>query len=214
MSAQNPVKAGRRVLFDEGHHNVHGASTTYRAFADVLRDHDFSVSITTTTFNTDVLAQVDVLVIVNARGADGKAPMEQRARPAFSDGEVEAIRSWVEAGHGLFLIADHWPAGEAVRSLAERFGVRMHAGWTEDHDAELRNLAFSRANGLLLEHPVTRGEFPNQRIDKVVTYTGQSLTGPPICASVLRLSDTATDAQPPKSKAEDLRGPPKSGSRV
>ncbi len=36
-SQSSAVKPGRRIIFDEGHNNVHGASTTYRAFADVLR---------------------------------------------------------------------------------------------------------------------------------------------------------------------------------
>jgi len=49
----------------------------------------------------------------------------------------------------------------------------FHDGWDKErHD-------FSRANGLLADNAITNGRAPGERINRVVTFTGQSLSGPP-----------------------------------
>ena len=64
---------------------------------------------------------------------------------------------------------------------------QFHDGWDNER------LDFSRANGLLAENVITDGRSPAERVNRVVTFTGQSLTGPPDTIPLLRLSDGAYD---------------------
>jgi hypothetical protein len=105
--------------------------------------------------------------------------------PAFTD----AVGDWVRAGGGLLLITDHYPIGGANQILADRFGVGMSNAWTDPqhHRAGPQEIVFSREDGLLGDHPITRG------LARVVTFGGQSLQGPPGSFPLLRLSPSAVD---------------------
>jgi hypothetical protein len=135
---------------------------------------------------------IDVLVIANAMG-----PGEHEARPAFTPEEETAVAQWVRNGGSLFLISDHAPFGAAAARLARQFGVTMYLRYARDdqfHDGwDNERLDFSRANGLLADHVITDGRSANERVNRVVTFTGQSLTGPPDTIPLLRLSDNAYD---------------------
>jgi hypothetical protein len=200
---------GPRVLFDEAHFNVHKAGGRYRPFADLLRNDGYVLIPNRRPFTTESLRGHDVLVIANALGLRGALQhaanllrLEGRVHlggDAFSEGERRAVRDWVEAGGSLLLIADHAPAGESAGALAEEFGVRMSDRYAEDpraHDPESDSwslLVFSRENGLLLDHPITLGRGKAERLRRVMTFTGQSLTAPPGAVPFLRLSSTAVE---------------------
>ena len=127
----------------------------------------------------------------------------EAANLAFNDAECDAVRDWVRAGGALLLIADHFPIGGANANLARRFGVELSNAYTDDpanYDKELHNILFSRDNKLLMDHPITRGRAPDERINRVVTFTGQSLKGPADSAVLLKLADTAIDQLPPDGK--------------
>jgi len=153
----------------------------------------------------DALAGADVLVIANAAG--GPKPQllginlptfDDRTRdmPAFSSNEITAVRTWVEEGGSLLLIADHAPFGAAVSALAVAFGVTMHGGFVEvagmdpaQDDPSM--LVFTRAGGLLGDHPITEGS-----IERVVSFTGQSLDGPAEATVLLRVPESAKEYIP------------------
>jgi hypothetical protein len=197
------------VLFDEGHYNVHTAAGTYRPLADLLRNDGYVVESTRQSIQPDVLAGHDVLVVANALGLGGA--MQAVANnlrlervidltgSAFSNAECEWIADWVRSGGSLLLVADHAPAGEAATELAARFGVGMSNWFAEDerhHDPETDNpafLVFSRENGLLIDHAITRGRTPDERIDKVITFTGQALRPPQGAAAFLELATSARE---------------------
>jgi hypothetical protein len=74
----------------------------------------------------------------------------------------------------------------------------MGNGMVEDpkhHEPSLSDshLVFSRENGLLLDHPITRGRNPSEQIERVLTFTGQSLGGPAEGTVFMKLSDFAVD---------------------
>ncbi|HYG61786.1 MAG TPA: DUF4350 domain-containing protein [Thermoanaerobaculia bacterium] len=191
------------MLFDEAHHNLHTSGGRYKPFAELITEDGYTVTPNTAPFSADTLQGFDVLVISNARGAGQEVPMEERSRPAFTTAEVEAVGDWVEAGGALLLIADHYPIGSANRPLGDRLGVSMSNGWTEDpanRDPVLQDLLFSRDNGLLGDHPITRGRSPQERIGRVVSFLGQSLAGPPGSVPLLRLAPSAVDELPPDRK--------------
>ena len=200
-SVANPAYTERRpkVLFDEAHNNFHTANGRYRPFARLITNDGYEVTANKKVFSGDSLAGYHVLVIANAQGAGDD---EQRANSAFTEAECDAVRAWVEAGGSLLLIADHDPMGSAAERLAQRFGVSFSNGSTEDaqrHDpqsSDTSQLVFTRENGLLADHAITRGRSPAEQINRVMTFTGTSLAGPVEAVALLRLSEAAVDLAP------------------
>ncbi|MFL5386377.1 MAG: DUF4350 domain-containing protein [Longimicrobiaceae bacterium] len=190
---------GPRVGIDEAHLNFHTATGNYRPFATLLRADGYRVEASTARFTRESLAAFDVLVVANARGGTG---VDALLNPAFTPEECVAVREWVRAGGSLLLIADHAPFGTAAEALAQQFGVDMSKGWTFDTtrgtaEANPTSLRFDRENGLLGDHPILQGRHPGERVSRVVTFTGQSLSIPAGAGVLLRLSPTAQDRQPP-----------------
>ena len=205
-SVSNPAytKKHPKVLFDEAHNNVHSSSGLYKPFVDLISNDGYVVVANKEKFQPSTLAGYDVLVIVNAAG-----PRGQRANPAFTDEEADTVRDWVQAGGSLLFIADHAPMGAAAEVLARRFGVDMSKGYTDDpssQDKELGDILFSRDNKLLGDHAITRGRDSDARINRVVTFTGQSLRGPKDSIAFLKLPDTAVDTFPPNKATVSAAG--------
>jgi hypothetical protein len=198
-----------RVYFDAGHWNIHTAKGRYRPFAELLRQDGYEILSQKGDLSREKLEGFQLLIIANALGFRGSAQqlvnlihadkhLHIRAS-AFTAGECNAVREWVRAGGSLLLISDHAPAGEAAASLAETLGVGMTNWWVEEpksHDPETDNwgfLVFSRENGQLLEHPITRGRNESERVKKITTFTGQALKPPPRSVSFLKLSAEARE---------------------
>lgn len=215
LSAQTPTS--RRVMLDEAHHNIMAtASGGYRPLVQVLNEAGFEVTPNKLPFNTDRLGMTDVVVIANPNGADQRATANERAASAFTDSEIDAVEKWVRGGGGLLLVTDHYPTGAAARKLAERFGVKLSAGWTDDpanrstlpgYGPVFGHLVFSLENGLLPDHPITRGSDEWEKIEGVSTVTGGSMEGPPGSAPLLLLSPTAVDWVPPATPRERAASP-------
>jgi len=194
-----------RVVIDAAHFNVHTAEGGYKPFADLVTSDGCRVASNTKPFSSQSLQAFDILVIANARGAAMRNDPNVD-KPAFTDAECDAVRDWIRAGGSLLFIADHWPIGSASECLARRFGVQMSKGRTLDpvnfdsSRPSLSSLAFTRDNGLLGEHPITRGRNDKERIGRFVTFTGQSLKGPEGSVAFLKLSDKAYDIVPPDNR--------------
>jgi len=150
-------------MLDEAHHNIMAtASGGYRPLVQVLTDAEFDVTPNRLPFTPDRLAATEVVIVANPNGADDRAPVDARAASAFSDAEIDAVEGWVRGGGGLLLVTDHYPTGVAARSLANRFGVTLSGGWTDDpanrrtlpgYGPVFGYLVFSLENGLLPDHP-------------------------------------------------------------
>ena len=198
------------ICIDEGHNNSHTAGGLYRPFAELMQADGYRIERSKSDFRTSIPSRCAALVVVNAAG--GKTyklfglnlPTESRKhRPksAFTSSEIAAIRDWVERGGSMLLVADHYPFGSAASALAQAFGVNMSGGFTEaanvdparPHDRS--RLIYSRENGLLGDHPITRGRGPNEIVTSVVTFTGQSL-GSSSGTALLVLGDSAVDFLP------------------
>lgn len=182
-----------RVVFDEAHRNYHTALGRYRPFANLIANDGCRVTSSNLPFTPAVLKGSDVLVIANA-SVEGPGS-------AFTDPECDAVRDWVHAGGSLLLITDHPPFASPAAGLAQRFGVHMSTLGTNDpknHEPSVGPscLVFSRENRLLGDHPIVTGRGPAERVGRVITFTGQSLKGPPDSVAFLRLADTAEDLDP------------------
>ncbi len=194
-----------RLLWDEGHHNVHRRDGPGRSLDALFRAHQIEVESSPALLTADQLAGFDVLLISTPRGAARGTRLAEREKAAFSGAEIETLEHWVRGGGGLLLITDHRPIGGATATLARQFGVEGSNAFTEDptqgsatdsapdwaHDG--RDIVFLRDQGSLVDHPVTRGRTPDQRVDRVATFLGQSLTGPAHSRSFLVLQSQAVD---------------------
>lgn len=182
------------VGYDEGHHNRHTSSGTYRPFVDLIRNDGYEVERLDGALTTTILARFRVLVVVGAKSED-----DTSSGPAFTETECDAIQAYVANGGALLLITDHFPFGDAVEALGRRFGVEMSKGMTVDSVAFDRSskddsqLVFSREDGSLVGHAVTEGRSPQERVARVVTFTGQSVRGPGHGVLVLKLGPTAVN---------------------
>lgn len=188
-----------QVLLDEAHFNFHTASGRYKPFADLLRADGYEVVPNTEKFSAKTVAGKKILVISNALGAlaMGSAAASDSA---FTPQECDAVHDWVRAGGALLLIADHAPMGAANQLLASRFGVDMSKGYTADEKNKVDSnsfLLFTRENKLLADHPITRGRNSSEQLNKILTFTGQSLKGPVDSVPIMMLSDSAFDVTLP-----------------
>lgn len=175
---------GPRLLFDDAHQNFHRSDGRYAPFVTLMRNDGFVVTPNAAPFTAESLRGHDLLVIANARGASEDAP-------AFTDAEVDAVAAWVEGGGALLLIADHSPFGRAAAALSQRFGVEMLDAHLKDEahkDPTAPSpffLLFTRENGLLGEHAITRD------VQRIVTFGGQALRVRGDDGVLLRLSPDA-----------------------
>ncbi len=197
--ARPAYKAGEgpKVLLDEAHFNFHTCDGRYKPFCDLIANDGYRVAPNKEKFSAKSLDGRQVLVISNALGAAAMGSKEA-SRPAFTEEECDAVAAWVGGGGALLLIADHAPMGAAAENLGKRFGVDMSKGWTVDGDTS--QLYFSRGDGRLKDHPMTRGRDSTERINRVRTFTGQSLRGPEGAAVLLALADSAIDVLPDKTQ--------------
>lgn len=189
-----------RILFDQGHNNIHRMDGTYRPFVDLISNDGCSVTSTDKQFTQELFQPYDILVISNPKGK------EKKYDAAFTEEECSAVEEWVRGGGNLLLIADHHPIGSAAEILSKHFGVAMSRGFTNDSvyfdstsftqsqiDGKSQ-LIFSRASGLIADHPITAGRDSTERITKIISFTGQSLSGAGI--PFLILSSHAADVIP------------------
>ena len=188
------------VFLDEAHNNFHTAGGRYKPFADLLNNDGYAVTPNTKKFTAGTLKGCEILVVANAQGAPMMRSPEA-AKPAFEPAECDAVRDWVRAGGSLLLIADHHPFGAANEQLATRLGVEMGKSTTYDpanSEAGLpAQLNFSRVTELLGDHPILAGRDGSERIDRVLTFAGQSLKGPAGSVALLKFAPSAADLPRP-----------------
>jgi hypothetical protein len=195
------TKRHPKVLFDEAHNNFHTSGGRYKPFAALIASDGYVITPNLKPFTPSWLKPFDILVISNALGAP-QMNSPDATKPAFTDAECDAVRDWVRGGGALLFIADHAPMGAAAESLGARFGVGMSKGHTRDEansppgDNNPGFIVYSRDNKLLGDHPITRGRDATERVNRVVSFTGQSLTGPEPSDAFMKLADTAKDILP------------------
>jgi hypothetical protein len=176
------------VLFDEAHQNFHTASGRYKVFADLITNDGARVTPNNQPVTPDLLGKYDLFITANAPQKSPESPS------AFTPAECDAIANWVRDGGALLLITDHEPFGSGSAELGKRFGVNMSLMVTVDPKNETQNgLLFSRDKHQLGDHPILNGRDQSERINRVLTFTGQSLQGPPGSVQLLKFADTAMD---------------------
>jgi hypothetical protein len=161
------------VLIDEAHNNFHTADGRYKPFADLLRRDGYRVTGSKAEFTRESLKDARILVIANALSEKNLNRPVLPTFSAFTQKEVAAVRSWVEDGGSLLLIADHMPWPGAAAKLASEFGVLFADGFAFTVDGS-GVMQFRTADGSLNDHPIVRGRNSQETIDSVMTFAGQA----------------------------------------
>jgi len=172
------IGAGPIVLIDEAHFNFHTGSGRYKPFAELLRRDGYIVRPATTQFTKLSLADARILVISNALNEDDVAEWILPNPSAFTRAEIEAVGTWVRGGGSLLMIADHMPFPGAASELAAHFGLLFTNGYAR-HPHGGGRMTFTRADGSLRSHPIINGRSVAERIDSVMTFTGQAFRAHP-----------------------------------
>lgn len=165
---------GPVVLIDEGHNNFHTMGGRYLAFARLLQRDGYNVKPQQGRFTRADLARAKILVISNALARENEEDWNLPTPSAFDSAEIAAVRDWVKDGGSLWLIADHMPFPGAAGALAAEFGILMGNGFAMEAGTEESRMRFTRSNGTLADHPVTRGRNRSELIDSVSAFTGQA----------------------------------------
>ena len=197
---ENPAftKNFPRVLFDEAHNNIDTTNGRYKPFANLLFNDGYHLAVNRQPFTKASLATFKVLVIVNPLGGE-EIDDEGADGPAFTTAECDAVSDWIRGGGALLFAVDHAPFASAAEILAKRLGIDMSKGETLDPanaDKDLKTpsiIVYSRENRLLAEHAITNGRSDVERINRVITFSGQSLKGPEGSDAFLKLAETAVD---------------------
>jgi hypothetical protein len=168
-----PKGKGPIVLIDEAHNNFHTSTGRYLTFARLLERDGYRVKPLATAATKESLAEARILVISNALAAEDTAEWRLPNPSAFTKDEIKTINQWVADGGSLWLIADHMPFPGSAGELAESFGVLMGNGFAMVPNSG-SDIFFTRANGLLADHGITRGRNKTEVVDSVVSFTGQA----------------------------------------
>ncbi|HEU4882721.1 MAG TPA: DUF4350 domain-containing protein [Longimicrobium sp.] len=166
--------AGPLVLVDEAHTNFHTTDGRYYTFAQTMRRDGYVVRGLRTPFTRQALAGARVLVIANALHPSNAQNWALPTPSAFTPDEIAAVEAWVREGGSLVLIADHMPMPGAAGDLAAAFGVAMGNGFAFDSTEQVSTMRFTRGEGSLADHAITRGRDAAERVDSVFAFTGQA----------------------------------------
>lgn len=183
------LNEGPVILVDEGHHNFHTRDGRYQAFAQLIARDGYRVGSHSGSIRESKLRNCRIFVISNALHAANVSNWSKPVRSAFEPEEIEILRKWVQNGGSLFLVADHMPMAGAAKDLAAAFGFTFYDGFALKTTGQGPS-EFSRENLTLLDGPMTTGKFPEEYVDKVLSFTGQAFQIPDDALSVMVLDDS------------------------
>ena len=169
--------SGRRPVLavDAVHNTGHKIDGTLGGFTALARTDGLTVRSFLSRFDSASLAEIDILLIANARS---------RAEPAvsaLSSTELAEVVAWVRSGGSLLLVSDHPPFAEGSADLAEAFGFGPFIGDAVKYPRDFPD-RFTKDDGSLADHMIT--EFG---VDTVVTVGGHAFQPPPEAVALLSL---------------------------
>ncbi len=183
---------------DSEHRNAHRIDGRYAPFARLLQDDGFRVIDFPGTVDSVSLAACHLLVIANAGDVEGPPPPGYPHPSAFSDAEHDALLGWVLGGGRLWIVVDHPPYAGAMSTIASLMGFQLFDGYvgpsptsptysavfgdleeealrqtTERYDIPYESFRAGLGDpGALTDHPILMGRSPEERVDRVVSFTG------------------------------------------
>lgn len=181
-TGQGPV-----IFIDEGHFNFHTKDGRYTAFSRLLERDGYVVKAYKGIVDKHRLSEGKILVIANALNEVNVGNWSLPTPSAFTPDEIEEIRTWVETGGSLFLIADHMPMAGAAEALAKAFDFKFTNGFVMD-TVSRGPAVFNVKEKTLIKSPIVTGRNTSESVEQVVSFTGQAIEIPDDATSILKLS--------------------------
>jgi hypothetical protein len=91
-----PRDSGPVVWIDEAHTNFHTIEGRFKPFAGILRRDGYQTKPNTAAFSKAELEKGKILVIANALHPDNRTNWTLPNPSAFTDQEIEEVRTWVD----------------------------------------------------------------------------------------------------------------------
>ena len=177
--------SGPVIAIDSGHHNFHTIDGRYAPLAKLLRNDGYRLRDHRTSFTTESLAGIAVLIVSNALAASNVDNWNPPYPAAFTADDIAAVKRWVEQGGSLLLIADHRPMADAASNLAQAFGFHYFSGVVSKDPPD--DDIFTLRAGALSNDAITRGRSPEEAVSSVQTFTGSAFQAPPQARVLIRL---------------------------
>lgn len=190
-----PTGKGPLVQIDEAHNNFHTATGTYKPFAALIERDGYVVKRLKDRITPKSLHSCKILVI-----ADAQPPPKKGDPPTFSQQEIDVLNVWVREGGSLFLITDHMPDPAAIEKLANSFAVKVNNGYVLNgyFSGKEKPIVFKRSNKNLLDHSVTNGRNPSEKIHSIATFSGSAFKAGPEFQPLLVLGPNKRSWMPKK----------------
>lgn len=187
---------GPLIFIDEAHNNFHKKETGFFAFAKLIEQDGYRVSSLNEQIGSKVLKGCEVLVIANALHQSNVGNWILPTPSAFTNEEINNLKSWVEDGGSLLLIADHMPFAGAASSLASAFGIEFVNGFAMTGAEFWTPSVFSLKDKTLFKSALTTGLHPYEEVDRVATFTGSAFKAPENAIPVLVFKNEHRSLQP------------------
>ncbi len=198
-----------RILFDESHSEAwsirpevtarmqasHPADASLQRAAEALAERDFRVGVNAgEPLSVATLESTDVLVIAHPSDPQWESTVGEGS-PQLSEGEIEALASWVEAGGGLIVLGETEQAkyGNNLNELLARFGAEIENTTVQDYEHHREAPTWIYAD--LVEADVA-GADPLTRVDELCFYRAGTLA---LSNGGRVIARTSADAAPPKA---------------
>jgi hypothetical protein len=200
-----PAGRGPFVLVDEAHYNFHTIGERYSPFARLLNEDGFAVAPNRDPLTATGLQRARVLVIANALPDTLDWVLPTHA--AFTAMEDAAGEQWVNDGGSLLLIADHMPFAGAAANLAAAFGIIFQNGYAVRPTDYTGQYVFRRGDKSLGTDIITMGRSPEERIDSIVSFTGQAFRALRPVRALMTIDSTLTLFFPSRDREIDAQTP-------
>lgn len=199
---ENPAYAaqsGPRIVIHR-HVSPYLQRGSFEPFKALAETDGFRVRWLDAPLTAEILAETDILAIVNAYARSGAGDYRRFSTmdvpSIYSEGELDLIVSWVEKGGSLLLLADHSPFAGGTIELASRFGaiyMTGHALRKDSISADLHvHIDFHRSpdgygQGKLNRHPIVDGALGIGPIEHFYAFGGQAIIPPEGAVNLLQI---------------------------
>jgi hypothetical protein len=174
---------GPVILLDNAHHNFIVQWNFIEPFEDLAKSDGYQTVVDSLKFTPEYLSNIDIVMIITALPFEFGTKTEVTNNSTFTTEEIINLYDWVKKGGALLVFSEHAPFDQAINPLLFQFGIESSIGYTVDPKNHLDNasegwIVYSNENGLLsAEHPILKGRNKSEKINRLVTFGGSSLTG-------------------------------------
>ncbi|MDT0553418.1 hypothetical protein [Urechidicola vernalis] len=166
-----PLNSGPIIHIDEYHNNDMSINVRMFPLLKLLRHDGYRIQSYNDSFSTELLNEVEILVIIGALHKSNINNWKLPTPSALTDSEMNVLLEWIDNGGSLLLVADHMPFPGAIQKFSSKLGVNWYNGFVID-SINWGMTVFSRRDNTLLKHPIIEGKNKGEKVNWVATYYG------------------------------------------